>query len=474
MRKPISLLISLILLLFLNATPSSATPKVFVNGQGVRFDVLPIVKNDVTLVPLRAIFQALGAQVNWDGTTQTIFAIKNGISVKLSIGEKIAYKDGKPVTLQEPARVIGGSTLVPLRFVSEAIGAGVAWDGTNQVVTITSGDSGSQSNTPVGTIKVHFLDVGQADSILVQFPNGQNMLVDAGNNDDGPAVVSYLKQQGIKKIDFLIGTHPHEDHIGGMDNVIQSFESGQVFMPRVTTTTKTFEDVLTALKAKGLKIITAKAGVTVFDQGNLKVNFVAPVGSSYDDLNNWSAVTRIQYGNIPFLLTGDAEAQSEGEMLNSGANLKADVLKVGHHGSSSSTSPAFLKAVAPKYAVISVGAGNDYGHPDKGTLAKLANAGVQVYRTDQDGTMVFTSNGNNITVEKLRSTVKPRAPDTNTVITPTAPIIPVAGGYIGNKNTKKFHLPSCSSLPSEGNRVYFKTRDDAIKAGYVPCKICNP
>lgn len=327
-----------------------------------------------------------------------------------------------------------------------------------------------------GNLKVHFLDVGQADSILVQLPNGQVMLVDAGNNADGPPVVSYLKQQGIKKIDYLVATHPHEDHIGGMDNVIRSFEIGQVYMPRATTTTKTFEDVLLATKEKGLKITSAKAGAIVLDQGNLKVNLVAPVGSCYEDLNNWSVVTRIQYGDTAFLLTGDAEAQSEEEMLTSGANLKADVLKVGHHGSSSSTTPAFLKAVVPKYAVISVGAGNDYGHPHKETLVKLQNAGVQVYRTDLDGTVIFTSDGKTITVEKLGSAIKPRAPDAGGTITPAPPVSSAgsAGGYIGNRNSKKFHLPSCSTLPAEQNRVYFKTREEAINAGYSPCKRCNP
>jgi beta-lactamase superfamily II metal-dependent hydrolase len=325
-------------------------------------------------------------------------------------------------------------------------------------------------------LKVHFLDVGQADSILVQFPNGQNMLVDAGNNDDGPVVVSYLKSKGVSRIDYLVATHPHEDHIGGMDNVIRAFDIGQVYMPRATTTTKTFEDVLLAVKEKGLKISTARAGVTVLDQGSMKVNFVAPCGSDYEDLNNWSAVTRIQYGSTAFLLTGDAEAQSEGEMLASGMNLKANVLKVGHHGSSSSTTPAFLKAVAPKYAVISVGAGNDYGHPHKETLAKLASAGVQVYRTDRDGTVVFTSDGKNITVEKLGSTIRPRAPDAGDMVAPVAPVTREGNGsrYIGNKNSKKFHLPSCSTLPAEHNRVYFKTREEAISAGYIPCKRCNP
>lgn len=159
-------------------------------------------------------------------------------------------------------------------------------------------------------------------------------------------------------------------------------------------------------------------------------------------------------------------------MLKSGVNLKADVFKVGHHGSYSSTSPAFLKAVAPKYAVISVGKGNDYGHPHQVTLDKLAAAGVTVYRTDQNGTVVITSDGKNLSVKALKSSIQPRAP--NTVVTPATTPPTGSSGYIGNKNSKKFHIPTCSSLPAAQNRVYFKTRDEAIKAGFVPCKLCNP
>ncbi|ACV62901.1 beta-lactamase domain protein [Desulfofarcimen acetoxidans DSM 771] len=247
-------------------------------------------------------------------------------------------------------------------------------------------------------VKVHFIDVGQADSILLQIPGGQNILVDAGNNEDGPLVVEYLREQGVQKIDYLVATHPHEDHIGGMDNVIKNFEIGKVFMPNIQTTTKTFEDVLLALKAKDLKITTAKAGVSVLEQDNLKMNFVAPNKNNYEDLNNWSAVMRVQYGDTAFLLTGDAEQLSEKEMLAAGANLKADVLKIGHHGSNSSTGKKFLNAVAPEYAVISVGKDNDYGHPHKETLARLTKAGIKIYRTDQSGTIVFTSDGKNISV----------------------------------------------------------------------------
>lgn len=250
---------------------------------------------------------------------------------------------------------------------------------------------------------MHFIDVGQGDSILIQFPDDQTMLVDAGPNEAGSAVVSYLQKEGIRRIDYLVGTHPHADHIGGMDEVVRAFEIGKVYMPRVTSNTASFESLLRALKAKGLRITPARAGVTVIEQEGLRVEFLAPSGSRYEDLNDWSAVLKVSYGSMSFLLTGDAEAGSEREMLSAGTDLKADVLKVGHHGSSSSTTTAFLRAVSPDYAVICVGAGNDYGHPHRETLDKLAAAGVRVYRTDRDGTVVFVSDGKTLSVRTLRS-----------------------------------------------------------------------
>ena len=322
------------------------------------------------------------------------------------------------------------------------------------------------ATTVNGKLVVSFINVGQGDCELLQLPTGQNMLIDAGISEAGPAVVSYIKSLGINKIDYLIATHPHADHIGGMELVVKSFPIGKIYMTRGTTTTATFKDLLQAIKASQMTINTAKAGVTVIDQNGLKISFLAPCGNSYEELNNWSAVTKVQFGNTSFLLTGDAQELSENEMLKSGVNLQADVLKVGHHGSYSSTSPAFLKAVDPKYAVISVRQGNDYGHPHQVTLDKLSAAGVTVYRTDQNGTVVITSDGKNLSVKAFGTSIQPRAP--NPIVTPAS-----TGGYIGNNSSKKFHIPTCSSLPASQNRAYFKTREEAIKAGYVPCKICN-
>jgi len=261
-----------------------------------------------------------------------------------------------------------------------------------------AGRAALDQTSPAVRLEVHFLDVGQGDSILVRFPDGRNMLVDAGTNDSAAVVGGYLKKNGVKKLDYLVGTHPHEDHIGSLDAVINGFQIGELMMPKATTNTRTFRDVLAAVEKKGLRITTARAGVDVAEGADWQVKILAPNGDGYESLNNYSAVIKVRYKDVSFLLTGDAEELSEKEMLAAGADVGARVLKVGHHGSHSSTSPAFLKAVNPRYAVISVGAGNDYHHPHREVLNRLKKAGVEVLRTDQRGTVVFSTDGGEITV----------------------------------------------------------------------------
>jgi Predicted hydrolase (metallo-beta-lactamase superfamily) len=268
----------------------------------------------------------------------------------------------------------------------------------------------SSSSTPVtqaaanstpykSELKVHFLDVGQADCIFIELPNGQNMLVDSGNNADEATIKHYLSARSVTKLDYFITTHPHEDHIGSADAVVSSFEIGVVYAPKVSTNTKTFENFFNAVKKMGMKIKAPEAGSYILNDNNkLSVQVLAPINSDYEELNDYSIVLKLKYGNVSFLLEGDAESVSENEMIAGKYELKADVLKVGHHGSTSSTSQAFLDKVNPQYAVISVGKDNDYGHPAQETLTKLSNAGVQVYRTDKSGTIIFTSDSSKIYV----------------------------------------------------------------------------
>lgn len=343
---------------------------------------------------------------------------------------------------------------------------------------LISGCSDNSTATD-GQLKVHFLDVGHADSILVQMPQGQNMLVDAGNNNDGDYVVNYLKKTGIKQIDYLIGTHPHEDHIGGLDTVIENFSIGKVYMPGVNHSTKTFEDVLEAVQAKGLKITTAKAGVQLINNADLTAVLLAPQSSTYDSLNNYSAVIKITYGQVSFLFAGDAEEQSEFEMLaSSNINCQADVLKVGHHGSNSSTSAEFLKAVEPKFAVISVGNGNNYGHPHKEILERLN--GVELYRTDINGNIVFTTDGKDINAATEKSSPA-RSPSASGVANDNAHLSGqvyvddygqgLIKGNINSKGERIYHLPGESSYDQTKPEAWFKTEEEARTAGFRPPKM---
>ena len=271
-----------------------------------------------------------------------------------------------------------------------------AWDYAKEAV---KGQLNDKTNPEIqsssGTLNVHFIDVGQGDSILIQ--DGTHfMLVDAGENDQGDTVVNYLKEQGVTSLDYVIGTHPHSDHIGGLDDVLETFPAKTVIMPPVEHTTATFEDVLDAVAGQGLKITKPVPGDT-YDLGPSQFTVLGPVGDYADELNDWSVGIRLTDGNHSFVMCGDAETEAEEDMARSGLNLSADVLKSGHHGSRTSSSPEFLEAVSPSWAVISCGKGNSYGHPHEETLKKYAEHRIQVLRTDEKGTIIASSSPEGLT-----------------------------------------------------------------------------
>ena len=245
---------------------------------------------------------------------------------------------------------------------------------------------------------VSFIDVGQADSVLIRNGN-YNMLIDAGNNEDGEKLVNYFKSLGIEEFTYVFATHPHEDHIGGMDDIINNFKIDNYYMSNKLSTTKTFMDVLDALDGCNLKYTVPNKGDTL-KLGDANIKVIYP-GDDKSNINDSSIVLKITYGKNSFLLTGDATSNVERKIYNE--DIKSDVLKVAHHGSSYSSTDVFLDRVKPYYAVISVGKNNIYNHPSNKTLEKLNKRNIKVYRTDLVGTIVFTSDGENLSVKALKT-----------------------------------------------------------------------
>lgn len=319
--------------------------------------------------------------------------------------------------------------------------------------------------TPSGEcLTVSFIDVGQALSVLIT--DGQYwILYDAGTNDTD--ISEFIKSQGCDKLDYAIGSHAHEDHIGGMDKVLRSVECGTLLLPAKTADTSTYKDIIKAAEENEVPIVTAEAGQE-YTLGDMILEILAPV-REYDDQNNNSVVLRLAYGANVFLFSGDAETAAEKDIISNSALLSCDVYCAGHHGSDTSSSYVFLRAANPKHIVISCGKDNSYGHPHEGALSRFRDVGATVYRTDELGTVVFQSDGKNITVSAKgeESPVEWTSPD------PGEGAI-LANEYIGNLSSKKFHLPSCSALPAEHNRVVFESREKAVGAGYEPCGSCKP
>lgn len=315
-------------------------------------------------------------------------------------------------------------------------------------------------------LQVDFLNVGQADCALLS-TNGHYMVIDGGNNGDADTILSYLEGQGVEKLDAVVGTHPHEDHIGSLDAIINHFDVDAVYMPKIMHTSKTFEDVLDAVANKGLKIKSPSPGDTI-DFNGLEIEVLGPQ-REYKDFNNNSIVLKVNAGETAFLFTGDAEETAEKDILQADYDLQADVLKVGHHGSSTSSSQAFLQAVKPKYAVISVGVGNSYHHPEEEALQRLQSIGAEIYRTDLQGNIVCTTDGKNIAFNCNSVSGAEVYADAAKNNTPAEEVV-----YIANKKSKKFHLESCASLPDEENRIYLEDREEAISLGYTPCGTCKP
>ena len=315
-------------------------------------------------------------------------------------------------------------------------------------------------------LKVHFIDVGQGDACLITC-NGHSMLIDGGKSSESDKIYSILKNENIKHLDYIIATHPEADHIGGLAGALNYAIVGAALSPVTDAEGEAFQNLKKYLDMQSVPITVPEAG-EVYNLGAAEFKILGPITIGDSDNNN-SIVTRLSCGDTSILFTGDAEEKEEQEILASGENLQCTVLKVGHHGSSTSTSNSWLKAVSPEYAVISCGFENEYGHPTEEVLDRLKAKNVTVLRTDLQGDVIFEKkNGEHLCCTVEKNTVASEETESD---------LTVSLDYIVNTNTGKFHYPDCKSVKrmKEKNKMYFTgERQELINRGYSPCGNCHP
>ena len=374
--------------------------------------------------------------------------------------------------------------------------------------------TGNTGTSQAGTLTVTWLDVGQGDAAVIQC-GGQTMLIDGGKPEKSSYIYAWLQQHGLSYLDVIMATHVDADHIGGLSGALNYASVGTAYCPETTGTTKTFQSFVKYLAKRDRSITVPTAGET-FPLGGAQVQILGPLHSA-EDSNDNSIVLKVSFGATSFLFTGDAERAEEQDLLSAGVNLQSTVLKVGHHGSDTSTSYPFLRAVAPQYAVISVGAGNSYGHPTEAVLSRLRDAGVTTFRTDMQGEITAVSDGQtvnfsvakNAAAETLAnagggqnagqagsgiSASQNTAGGAGSAVQNAGAAVAsanagggnaggaagastTAGSYVLNTNTHKFHLPSCSSVETispKNRKDVNESREQIISEGYAPCKRCNP
>ena len=319
-----------------------------------------------------------------------------------------------------------------------------------------------ESTVPAGEmLTIHCIDVGQADAILLEC-DGEFMIIDGGNRDDGQLVVTYLQDMGVEELEAVVCTHAHEDHVGGLPSVLAVYPTKVVYAPTKTYSSRIFDDFLYYTDQQRLEVTIPSPG-DAWNLGSAQITVLGPV-KSYAETNDTSIVLKVVYGETSFLFTGDMEKEAENDMMdywNNDAMFRVDVLKVGHHGSDTSSGYRFLNAVMPDYGIISVGDDNSYGHPHKEPMQRLKQAGVTTFRTDLLGHVILQSDGTEVSITWENQSGKPEDAEFAEDVT-----------FIGNKNSKKFHSSLCENLPSEKNRVEFDSYDAAIAEGYEPCSSC--
>lgn len=354
----------------------------------------------------------------------------------------------------------------------------LSFSGCSQNGSSAGGANEASGPEKEGVLAVHFLDVGQGDSEFIELPNGETMLIDAGEADMGKTVVSDIKAVGAAEITYLVATHPHSDHIGGLSEVLSAFDVKNVYMPNAVSSSETYAGFLDAVEAENCNVAEAKSGVTVLNSGSLCAEFVAPCSSDYKDLNNYSAAVKITYGSTSFLFMGDAEELSEKEIT---ADIDADVIKVGHHGSNTSSGKEFVSRVSAQYAVIECGENNSYGHPNEEIVERWEQSGAVVLRTDLLGDILISSDGAEITYNGESSKGETEEDKTSfSDVNESETAASAENGeykWVLNTSSKKIHTPDCSSVSNMNgqNKEYSQKSISELEAeGYSACGKCKP
>lgn len=308
---------------------------------------------------------------------------------------------------------------------------------------------------------VHYFDVGQGDSVFIELPDDRCMLVDASISQFEQVIEQNIRDLGYDQIDYVVATHPHADHIGGMAHILNSFDIGCIYLPDVSAGTQTYINMAETILEKEIKANIAEAGVTVISESNLKAVFLAPFEIDEEDQNKNSAVLYLSYGESKFLFMGDADVDIEKQI----GKVDCDVLKVGHHGSRTASDETFLRYASPRYAVISCGKDNSYGHPHQEATDRLSACGAEILRTDLLGDIIIVSDGKDITIGS-----KTNAPDESSAENGTM-------RWILNTNSKKIHEPTCkyvNDIADKNKAESEKTIRELLEEGYTACGSCKP